>query len=523
MNWKPRPPQASFLAAAEREVVYGGAAGAGKTDALLVAPLRYIGEPDHNAIILRRKLTELTEITARAIPLYRACNGRWVKSEKTFYFPSGARIRLGYAKNREDAEQYRGEEFTFVGFEELCQWGDPGAYLALLARLRKKRSSKCVLMMRSTCNPEGAGVIWVKKRFGIPAAGLPSQTVDPESGFVRRFIPGRLRDNIHIDREDYARTLKSLGPKRARALLDGRWDSLVGQYFATFNPAAPYHVSKFKVDKYWRFYLGFDHGFKHRTGVVLLGTNDEGFVYVIDVFGRSGYSPIRITSEIHAMLERHGLVIENIRSIEAGGDVFAKRDERTTVAEEYAKLGIHLQRAQMERVNGWRRIASLLGDPEPDERPGEILEPIPPSMLIHPRCHLLIESLAAAQHDEKRPEDVAKMDLPADDPDGVSDDELDAFRYAIMKAVRGLNVANADIRKPTSKSTIHTRHERPKTKGELLRLQEGPEKPFEKPRKPRPKILPTSALLRKREEQSSPTSKAEILARLERLKAEYRD
>ncbi len=521
MNWKPRPPQASFLSAAEREVLYGGAAGAGKTDALLVGPVRYITEADHNAIILRRKLTELTEITARAVPLYRALGGRWVKSERMFYFPSGARIRLGYAKSQEDAEQYRGEEFTFIGWEELCQWGDPGAYLFMLTRLRKKKSSKCVLMVRSTCNPEGPGVIWVKKRFKIPAAGASSLVQDIDSGFLRRFIPGRLRDNIHLDRDDYARQLRSLGPKRARALLDGRWDSLVGQYFATFNPAASYHVAKFKVDKYWRFYLGFDHGFKHRTGIVLLGVNDEGFVYVIDVFGRSGYSPVRITAEIHAMLERHDLKIENIRSIEAGGDVFAKRDERTTIAQEYANLGIHLSRAQMERVNGWRRIASLLGDPEPDERPGEILEPIEPSILIHPRCHLLIESLSAAQHDEKRPEDVAKMDLPADDPDGVSDDELDAFRYGIMRAVQGLSVGSVDITKPRSRSVV-IRHERPQTKGEILRSIEGPEKPFEKPAQARPKILPASAMIAS-PEREKPTTKGEILARLEALKSEYQD
>lgn len=489
------------------------------TDALLVAPLRFINEPDHNAILLRRRLTELTEVTSRAIPLYRALSGRWVKSERTFYFPSGARIRLGYAKSKEDAEQYRGEEFTFVGFEELCQWGDPGAYLSLLSRLRRKKSSRCVLMMRSTCNPEGPGVIWVKKRFGIPASGAASLVVDKESGFVRRFIPGRLADNIHIDREDYARTLRSLGPKRARALLDGRWDSLVGQYFSTFNPAASYHVRPFRVDPWWTFTLGFDHGFKHRTGVVLVGVNGDGFLYVIDVFGRSGYGPARITSEIHAMLERHGLSLENIRTIEAGGDVFAKRDERTTIAQEYHKLGIVLRQAEMARVAGWRRIASLLGDPEPDARPDEILEPIEPRMVIHPRCHLLIESLAAAQFDEKRPEDVAKMDLPADDPDGVSDDELDAFRYAVMRAVRGAGVSSVRVGEGLRKSRTIKAAERPRTKGEILADIEGAVAPYRSEPRPRPKVLPAAALIRKRE---TAESKEEILARLEALEKEYR-
>ena len=101
----------------------------------------------------------------------------------------------------------------------------------------------------------------------------------------------------------------------------------------------------------------------------------------------------------------------------------------STVAGQYAKLGITLQAATMDRVNGWAEILQRLGDVEGG---------IAPRLFIHRRCGRLLETLPALQHDPNRPEDVLKVDA---DEDGVGgDDAADALRYMVATRPRQIVV-----------------------------------------------------------------------------------
>jgi len=117
-------PQTDFLAAPEREVLYGGAAGGGKTYSLIVDPLRYCGNPNMNALILRRTNDELREIIHKSQEMYpQAYPGAiWREKKSQWTFPSGARIWMTYLEQEKDVLRYQGQAFTYIGFDELTQY-----------------------------------------------------------------------------------------------------------------------------------------------------------------------------------------------------------------------------------------------------------------------------------------------------------------------------------------------------------------------------------------------------------------
>ena len=122
------------------------------------------------------------------------------------------------------------------------------------------------------------------------------------------------------------------------------------------------------------------------------------------------------------------LRIEDLKRFVAGADVFSKQSDGTTVASQYAKLGITMRCANTDRVNGWAEILHRLGDPG---------NGVPPRVFIHERCARLVECLPSLQHDPNRPEDVLKVDA---DEDGVGgDDAADCFRYLVATKTRSIS------------------------------------------------------------------------------------
>lgn len=233
---KPTARQRLFLDLDDKlEVFYGGAAGGGKSSALLMAALKYVHIPGYAALLLRRSYTDLALPGALMDRAHQWLNGKahWSSMEKTWTFPSGATITFGYLATENDKYQYQGSEFQYIGFDELSQFTET-QYTYLFSRLRKLKDSTIPLRLRSGSNPGGVGAMWVKDRF-IPDDFTPDlaheervwekNTKDEETGedIDRYFVPARLDDNPHLDQAQYELSLRNLDPVTRAQLRRGDW------------------------------------------------------------------------------------------------------------------------------------------------------------------------------------------------------------------------------------------------------------------------------------------------------------
>ena len=127
----PNPgPQTEFLAASEREVLYGGAAGGGKSVGLLADPMRYFSNKNFNGLILRRTNDELRELIWKSQEVYPQAypGAKWQEKKSQWVFPSGARLWMTYLERPEDVLRYQGQAFSYIGFDELTQHPTPFAW-----------------------------------------------------------------------------------------------------------------------------------------------------------------------------------------------------------------------------------------------------------------------------------------------------------------------------------------------------------------------------------------------------------
>ena len=262
-------PQTDFLAAGEREVLYGGSAGGGKSYAMLADPLRYITHPQFSGLILRHTTEELRELIWKSQELYpKIIPGiKWSERKMTWTAPSGGRLWFSYLDKDDDVSRYQGLSFSWVGFDELTQWGTPFAWNYLRSRLRST-APELPIFMRASTNPGGRGHAWVKKMFIDPAPyGKAFDATDSETGhpmvypsghskegqalFRRKFIPAKLSDNPYLtETGDYEANLLSLPEQQRRQLLEGDWDIAEGAAFPEFNRSI-HVVESFEIPRNW--------------------------------------------------------------------------------------------------------------------------------------------------------------------------------------------------------------------------------------------------------------------------------
>jgi predicted phage terminase large subunit-like protein len=211
----PHPKQGAFLSLPHKEAMYGGAAGGGKSDALLMAALQYVEHPGYSALLLRRTFPDLSQ-PGGLIPLSQEwlahTDAKWNDNDHRWTFPSGATINFGFLQVEKDKYRYQGGGYHFVGFDELTQFTET-QYRYLFSRMRKLKDRRFPVRMRSASNPGGAGHDWVKDRF----------ITSPSPG--RIFVPAKLTDNPSLDQEDYRSSLDELDHHTRRQLLEGDWDS----------------------------------------------------------------------------------------------------------------------------------------------------------------------------------------------------------------------------------------------------------------------------------------------------------
>ena len=429
-------PQTDFLASGEREVLYGGAAGGGKSYATLADPLRNLNHHAFSGLLVRHTTEELRELIQKSQELYpKAIPGiKWSERKSQWVTPRGGRIWMSYLDKDQDVMRYQGQAFNYIAFDELTQWATPFAWNYMRSRLRSA-SPELGLYMRATTNPGSVGHQWVKKMFIDPSEpNKPFWATDIETGeplayprghtkegqplFKRRFIPASLFDNPYLaDSGDYETMLLSMPEHQRKQLLEGNWDVNEGAAFPEFNRKI-HVVDPYDIPNSWAKFRACDYGYGSWTGVVWFAVSPSEQLVVY----REMYVTKVTATDLADMILEAEADDGTIRYGVLDSSLWHKRgDTGPSLAEQMIMKGCRWRpsdRSRGSRISGKNEIHRRLQVDEFTEEP---------RLVFFNSCTNTISQLPAISLDKKNPEDV----------DTNSEDHLyDALRYGIMSRPR---------------------------------------------------------------------------------------
>ncbi|MEF3306671.1 terminase large subunit domain-containing protein [Paenibacillus sp. GYB003] len=442
--YKPQERQAKYhQAEGIDELLYGGAAGGGKSEATIWDTLKYaIQYPGSRQVIFRRTFPDLQRsIIMRTLQVYPKEICKYNQSKHEWTFVNGSVVELAYWDNDSNYMNYQGAEYDQIRWEELTQFEERW-YLYMLSRLRgsKPYPRAC----KSTTNPGGIGHTWVKKRFidiGPPEITHEVQEYDdggnplywpegmPYAGepIIRKrlFIPANVFDNKALMENDpgYVARLMSLPDNERKQLLEGDWDTFAGQYFSEFTRAI-HVVEPFEIPDHWRKFRALDEGYNDPFVCLWIALDPKGTAYVYREFVKTKL----LTSEQVEAVRQNSPVTERYDYTVADTSFWNKaKTEDVTPADIFAKYSVPLIQAKKERVNGWKRLREWLHVQDAiDHVTGKRYKDA--KLKIFSTCLRTIESIPAMIHDEKHVEDVAEHPL---------DHVPDALRYWVMSRPDG--------------------------------------------------------------------------------------
>ena len=432
--FQPNPgPQTDFLAASEREVLYGGSAGSGKSYALLADPMRYFNNSNFSGLILRRTNDELRELIWKSQELYPKIypEAKWQEKKSQWVFPSGGKLWMTYLERDEDVLRYQGLSFSYIAFDELTQYATPFAWNYMRSRLRSTDPT-LPLFQRATTNPGGRGHGWVKKMFVDPAPGnikfaatdidTGSTLVFPEGHekegqplFYRRFIPATLKDNPYLMKDgQYEANLLALPEMQRRQLLEGDWAVADGAAFPEFKQSV--HVCEpFDIPPDWRRFRSCDYGYSSYSAVHWFAIDPSYETLYV-------YRELYVSKHTGKDLAQAVLEAEQGESIQYGildSSCWHNRGQiGPSIAEEMISIGCRWRpsdRSAGARVAGKNRFHEVLKVDPVTETAG---------IIFFNTCRQIIADLPVIPSDPKGSDDI--------DPRHASDHTYDSVRYGIM-------------------------------------------------------------------------------------------
>lgn len=312
-EWKPEPKQSLFLSipTSIKEALYGGGAGSGKSDVLLLYGIvhRWHEHPKFKQVFMRRTFPELrNEIIPRSRELYRRFGATLNKSEMAWTFPredqygtgtstkfgprnEGSMIFLGHCENEDDVHKYDSMQINLFTPDELTsitEW----IYLYIGFQRVRTPVPELPAIIRAAGMPGGIGHTWVYKRL-IKPYPQGGKILLGKGGNKRIYIHSTLEDNKHID-PTYKQSLQGITIEAERkAKLSGDWDAYQGQVFDEFRdhkyddePSNAIHViPSFNIPEWWPKIVIGDWGFAAMTWI--------------------GYAAISPTKRIYIYREQH--------------------------------------------------------------------------------------------------------------------------------------------------------------------------------------------------------------------------
>lgn len=446
MIWFPQYRQWVMMGRIEDEAFYGGAAGGGKTDYLVIEALSQYKIPNYRGLILRKTYPELSEIIDKSYLYYKTVckKAKYNDSRHCWTFPSGAKIYFGSLQHEKDKHKYQGRQFDFIGFDELTHF-TLGEYEYLRSRNRAAGPGTTVYM-RSTGNPGGIGHGWVKQYF--VRAGKPEEAVitnidipTPDGKIIHQevskvFVPSKVFDNEALLRNNpqYLARLSLLSEQERKALLDGDWDVFSGQVFTEFrdNPDGysthilSHVIEPFRIPSWWTIYRGFDYGYSKPYAVGWYAADPDGVVYrIAELYGcirdRNGRAvpdtgqkidPVEIARRI-AAIESTDPNLRGREIIGIADPAIFEESRGESIADMMSRAGIYFDKADNTRLAGKMQCHYRLHF----DKGGHAM------FYVFRTCEEFIRTVPSLVYDEQKPEDV----------DTKQEDHIyDEWRYVMM-------------------------------------------------------------------------------------------
>ncbi len=424
----PAPPLA-------RAIGYGGAAGGGKSDADLALAVTWaLAYHESSVAVFRRKFTDLEgpdglvqRSHALLAPLRAAGRAEWNGGERKWRFVQRSLLKFCHCRDAKNVYDYQSQAFDLFVVDEATHFTwEMIDYL--LTRNRPTRDWIPQSLAVFSTNPGNVGHLWFKSLFVDHPPEQPAAVTLPSGASAVHFcIPARLEDNPILDRRGggaYRQTLLARDPATRRALLEGDWESFLGQAFGSWRREK--HVCKpFAVPGHWRRWRAVDWGYASPFCCLAAAQDpDTGRVFVTHELYQRG-----LTDRAQARLIRERLSREHLPANPSGTGVPGAgvtygdpsmwttnsfEDRTFSTADEYAAEGVPLTKADNDRLTGKRKVDNLLED-FADGRPG---------LMVFETCPNLIRTLPALTYDAANVEDVDTQ---------AEDHAYDCLRYLLSR------------------------------------------------------------------------------------------
>lgn len=426
--YKPSAWGAKYHRLAEDEALGGGSAGPGKSLVLLMDanPQIYIqhrrceagefawGQAPGWALHLRKEFPRLEETIDRAKRLFLALDPgvKWDANAHKFTFTSGYKYQFGHLKDKDSYLNYRSNQYTWLGIDEVGEIESKDTYDELCLRVRSTDPVlRHLLKVRCMSNPSAN---WVREYFVEPNRNggetfeKPIKLSTGETRLrTRIFLPARLSDNPDPEfQAQYEASLKDRPPHIRRALFDGDWFVVPGAFFAELWDPERVVIKPFKIPSGWHRFRSGDWGYKEECVILWWAVTPERELIC---YRERTYNGSKAKRRMDA-----GEVAREIRDVEmAHGEwnrmrnhsrltgpmdnqLWEERGRRgPTMADDMAREGVFWKKATKGRVSMAQQLITRLGQRGYDGRPG---------IMFFDECQKCIQTIPAIGTDETEPE-----------------------------------------------------------------------------------------------------------------------